>query len=152
MDMNLNNLWEMVKEREAWCAAVHGVAKSGTQLSNWATAATKRAVAIPQLHCQIAPKDSGDSPRFTAYRYCWVSNLPADYLLQTTEDLVHHPALPQVKLLTKGFIPQQMKCGNGSIHMELIILTMVFLIEQLMESFIGLREAQLWYQLDGSNF
>ena len=45
-----------------------------------------------------------------------------------------------------------MKCGNGSIHMELIILTMVFLIEQLMESFIGLREAQLWYQLDGSNF
>ena len=145
LDMNLSNLWEMVKDREAWCATVHGVVKSGTQLSNWATAATNRAVAIPQLHYQIAPKDSGDSPRFTAYRYCWVSNLHTDCL-------INHPALPQVKLLTKGFIPQQMKCGNGFILMELIILTMVLLIEHLMESLIGLREAQLWYQLDGSNF
>ena len=35
MDMHLSKLWEIVKDREAWCTSVHGVTKSQTRLSSW---------------------------------------------------------------------------------------------------------------------
>ena len=40
MDMSLSKLRQILKDREAWCAAVHGVTKSQSQLSNWTTTTT----------------------------------------------------------------------------------------------------------------
>ena len=40
-DMSLSRLWETVKDREAWRAAIHGVAKSWAWLSNWTTATSR---------------------------------------------------------------------------------------------------------------
>ena len=44
MDMSLNKLREIVKNREAWYAAVHGVTKSQTRLSDWTTATRQESI------------------------------------------------------------------------------------------------------------
>ena len=49
MDMSLSTLWEMVKDREAWHAAVHGVTKSWTRLSNGTTILCQGAFLVAQL-------------------------------------------------------------------------------------------------------
>ena len=42
MDMKLSKIWEIMKDREAWCATVNGISKNRTLLCNWTTATKKQ--------------------------------------------------------------------------------------------------------------
>ena len=49
VDLSLSKLWETAKERQAWHAAVHGVTKSQTRLSNWTTPAASPSHTVPRV-------------------------------------------------------------------------------------------------------
>ena len=91
MDMNPSKLWEVVEDKGAWLAAVHGITKSRTQLNNW-TIATARSLGVDKCSSPQPDLVNQNCPQILPY-VLWITKSllvgnhcpPETYLPQVTD-------------------------------------------------------------------
>ena len=72
IDMSLSKLWDIVKDGEAWCVAIHGVARSQTWLRDWIHNSNPVCNTGPVIH--VVPQESGYLVMLSIFpRACWPS-------------------------------------------------------------------------------
>ena len=79
MDMSLSKLREMTKDREAWCAAIHGVTKNWTWLSDWTTTTRLPVLDVHRLR--------GKKATFTKIFYSWVAQEGIEVIWSNRQEL-----------------------------------------------------------------